>query len=250
MFASNTIQFTLYSKAIEELLVHEIYFTILFFILNKSISKNSAIFLAIVLVAGTISMIIPSSFAQPYDSEDPYAKDRKKSADVNIQKIDCDNINSNFNGIDSSIGTDNPFNTGGEETTESIQSNEDSTNTFGNGWEKRKDNGDFEIYCINNNKNEVVQMPGQTLPINIYQVVDEARTSASGGTATSTAICDEGDVALSGSYLLIRPPDTEIVIDGVLSTPDKWIASATAVAGKSITIQSIAQCLDNPPLRP
>ncbi|MFB5600876.1 MAG: hypothetical protein ACE5SW_11700 [Nitrososphaeraceae archaeon] len=72
---------------------------------NKS--KIGSIFLlAAVLVAGTtISMGIPPSFAQSYyhqqEYEDPYAKeDRKKSADVNIQKIRCINENTNVNGVD------------------------------------------------------------------------------------------------------------------------------------------------------
>lgn len=66
--------------------------------MKTSLSKNSAVFLAIVLVAGTISIMIPATFAQSY--KDPYAKDQnKKSWDVNFQKVKCNNII--INGVDS-----------------------------------------------------------------------------------------------------------------------------------------------------
>ncbi|MFB5600917.1 MAG: hypothetical protein ACE5SW_11915 [Nitrososphaeraceae archaeon] len=71
--------------------------------MNTQISKNSAVFLAAVLVAGTISMIVPSSFAQSYEdpyAQDPYAKDQKKSTSVNVQKIKCVNENLNVNGVE------------------------------------------------------------------------------------------------------------------------------------------------------
>jgi len=65
---------------------------------KNSLSKNSAIFLAIMLVAGTISIMIPTTFGQSY--KDPYAKDqKKKSSDVNFQKVKCNNII--INGVDS-----------------------------------------------------------------------------------------------------------------------------------------------------
>jgi len=41
-----------------------------------------------------------------------------------------------------------------------------------------------------------------------------------------------------------------MVIDGVLSTPDRWQAVAQAVAGASVTILSLFPCFDNPPMRP
>ena len=65
--------------------------------MNSNVSKNSTVFLAVVLVAGTISTMIPTTtFAQSYDG--PYAKDQKSSK-VNIQKVNCNNII--INGIDS-----------------------------------------------------------------------------------------------------------------------------------------------------
>ena len=75
-------------------------------------NKISSIFLAAVLVAGTLAITISSSFALPYipyfadpyaknPYSDPYAKDHKKKAsDVNVQKIKCVNENTNINGVD------------------------------------------------------------------------------------------------------------------------------------------------------
>ncbi|MFB5600373.1 MAG: hypothetical protein ACE5SW_09125 [Nitrososphaeraceae archaeon] len=71
---------------------------------NSKIRNTTIFVMAAVLVIGTISMIIPGSFAQPYSekeySEDPYAKDNKKSTNVNIQKIKCINSNYNINGVE------------------------------------------------------------------------------------------------------------------------------------------------------
>ncbi|MFB5600879.1 MAG: hypothetical protein ACE5SW_11715 [Nitrososphaeraceae archaeon] len=53
--------------------------------MNSKIKTSSMLLLAAVLVAGTISMTIPSSFAEP---------------GVNIQKIKCHNSNTNINGVD------------------------------------------------------------------------------------------------------------------------------------------------------
>ncbi|MFB5600920.1 MAG: hypothetical protein ACE5SW_11930 [Nitrososphaeraceae archaeon] len=52
--------------------------------MNSKIKTGSMLVLAAVLVAGTISMTIPSSFAEP---------------GVNIQKIKCVNSNTNINGV-------------------------------------------------------------------------------------------------------------------------------------------------------
>jgi len=73
--------------------------------MESSKFRNGTIFIMIaVLVAGTISMVMPTSFAEPYDQKfykDPYAKDHyKKSPGVSVQKIKCVNFNINLNGID------------------------------------------------------------------------------------------------------------------------------------------------------
>lgn len=60
--------------------------------------KNNILFLSAILIAGTLSMMIPTTtFAQSY--EDSNGKDQK-STDLNIQKVKCNNII--LNGVDDS----------------------------------------------------------------------------------------------------------------------------------------------------
>ncbi|MFB5600796.1 MAG: hypothetical protein ACE5SW_11300 [Nitrososphaeraceae archaeon] len=71
--------------------------------MNSQIKIGSMFLLAAVLVAGTISMTIPSSFAQPYAPDpyaDPYAMEKPHPKSVNVQKINCHNSNTNINGVD------------------------------------------------------------------------------------------------------------------------------------------------------
>ncbi|MFB5600819.1 MAG: hypothetical protein ACE5SW_11415 [Nitrososphaeraceae archaeon] len=77
--------------------------------MNTTILKNSAVFLVLVIVAGTIFTASPvPSFSQPYYSEqqeyyteEPYTKDHKKLPF--IQNIKCSNII--INGIDNPAAT-------------------------------------------------------------------------------------------------------------------------------------------------
>ncbi|MFB5600262.1 MAG: hypothetical protein ACE5SW_08565 [Nitrososphaeraceae archaeon] len=92
--------------------------------MNSKIKTGSMFLLAAVLVVGTISMTIPSSFAQSY-APDPYAPDPKS---VNVQKIKCVNSNVNVNGVDV-----NQFLDENGEVTEAQQLEEDgTTNENGN----------------------------------------------------------------------------------------------------------------------
>jgi hypothetical protein len=72
--------------------------------MNTKIKTGSLFLLAAVLVAGTISMVIPSSFAQPYApdpyAQDPYVMEKPHPTSVNVQKINCHNSNVNVNGLD------------------------------------------------------------------------------------------------------------------------------------------------------
>ncbi|MDR4511075.1 MAG: hypothetical protein MRJ93_05145 [Nitrososphaeraceae archaeon] len=74
--------------------------------MNTKTKTFSMFLLAAVLVTGTISMTIPSSFAAPvyYSYDDSYANDyKKKGTNVNIQKAKCTNII--INGVDKSRPT-------------------------------------------------------------------------------------------------------------------------------------------------
>ncbi|MFB5600918.1 MAG: hypothetical protein ACE5SW_11920 [Nitrososphaeraceae archaeon] len=127
---------------------------------NSKIRNGTIFIMAAVLVAGTISMIIPSSFAQSYEdpyAKDPYANDNKKSTDVNIQKIKCINENTNVNGIDI---TEIPQN--GIAAAEA-QANEDGS-ANGNGPTNENGNGinfdkNLVNICVNLNFNNQERVP-------------------------------------------------------------------------------------------
>ena len=144
--------------------------------MNKivSIKNTSAIFLATLLVLGTISTILPSvqaqpyyedtyeadypSYSQDYEQEYPSYKPDYKSKDSSssvINKIKCNNINSNNNGVDVSLGVPNNDNAIAEAQTADNEGQETTANgLYGerNGY-KQKDNG-FKFVCVNNNDNE------------------------------------------------------------------------------------------------
>jgi endonuclease/exonuclease/phosphatase family metal-dependent hydrolase len=150
--------------------------------LNKiiSIKKTSSIFLAIVLVAGTIAslyslfMTIGTAQAQPYYGMDNYKSEYgydyddanynnypKKSSDVNIQKIECINANINVN----ELGINQiPQETNSLATTAEAAANEESNSNDANtqsdkGFEDRInfDSNHLNI-CLNNNKNHHQQI--------------------------------------------------------------------------------------------
>jgi hypothetical protein len=151
--------------------------------LNKIVSRKNtnAIFLATVLVLGTIATISPSfmlgaqaelyygmddrydsyeaeytgsnsyeptdypSYKPEYQSDNSY---KSKDSDF-IKKIKCNNINSNLNGIESTTDVNGLLGSEGV----SAQGDEDtSANAFGND-ERNNNNGSFDVDCINNNNN-------------------------------------------------------------------------------------------------
>jgi len=147
--------------------------------LNKIVSTKttSSIFLAALLVVGTIATILPSAQAQPYyemnngygsyepgpaytnnnSYESEYASDnsyyKSKDSNVILKKINCNNINSNNNGVDVNLGVPN------NDALVEAQAAEGSETTTANGLYderngyKQNDNG-FKFVCINNNDNE------------------------------------------------------------------------------------------------
>jgi hypothetical protein len=138
--------------------------------LNKIVlEKNiSAIFLAIVLVAGTIVLSSPSFMttasaqAQPYYGMDKnydksYGKDNYKSKDnVIVKKINCNNINVNVNGLEldglppflgNLLASEGQDGYGGASSY--------GSGSYGVGGQSGYDN-DFRFICINNNNNTVI----------------------------------------------------------------------------------------------
>jgi endonuclease/exonuclease/phosphatase family metal-dependent hydrolase len=151
--------------------------------LSKLISiKINKIFLAILLVAGTIALSSSSSFvigtaqAQPYYGMDIYKSEYgyhddnnnypKKSYDVNIQKIECVNININVNELDI---TQLPQETNGLATAEvaaNEESNLDSANMQNEGFgDSINFNKNFINICknFNNNHQQIGQIKDSPL---------------------------------------------------------------------------------------
>jgi hypothetical protein len=151
--------------------------------------RNSAIFLSILLVLGTIATVLPSAQAQPYDlnigygsyepepeytnsnsyepreyptysqdyqqeyqSDNSYAKS-KDSSNTIIKKIKCNNINANLNGVEANLGIPN-------DDGAIAEAQEEDQTTAANGWGYsegyRQNSNDFKFVCVNNNDNTVV----------------------------------------------------------------------------------------------
>jgi hypothetical protein len=142
---------------------------------NKILStkRNSAIFLATLLVLGTLATILPSAQAQPYYEEEYYQEYpsyqdnnyyKSKDSSSFINKIKCNNINDNFNNVDVNSGLPNG--------NDAIAEDEGPATTAANGWGNGERNGytqngnDFRFVCINNNDNENnIVVVNETTPI-------------------------------------------------------------------------------------
>ena len=92
--------------------------------------------------------------------------------------------------------------------------------------------------------------PNQILSTGAYGVIGDTGTSAGSpaNVAFSTAVCDDGDIVLSGSYDFVSPSNTSEVRDAPLSLNDGWTTSATPTNAEfPIEVTTIAYCFDNPP---
>jgi hypothetical protein len=174
--------------------------------LNKIISKKttSAIFLATVLVLGTIAVSSPSfmtranaqadsyyemdnrydsyepteytdnnsyepteypSYKPEYPSDNRDYKSKKDSSNTIVKKVKCNNINSNNNGVNVNLGLPN-----NDALVEAQAADNEGQATTANGWgndERNKQNGnDFKFVCINNNDNEnnIIETTPEPIP--------------------------------------------------------------------------------------
>lgn len=213
------------------------------------------------------------NYEQEYNSyeNDSNNKDKSKDSEVSsIKKIKCNNINSNLNGVESSPDLNNLLGVGGDE---SIQDEDASANAYGyNGY---KNNGNFDIDCINNNDNEGGQGitgpqgpqgpagPNQILSSNLYSVEGEEVTATpESGQQSSIAECNTGDTVLEGGYQItistINPPPL-ISKNGPLPNPINLppytgpdnsayaVAMDNVAVGTTTTFSAYAYCFDNSP---
>jgi hypothetical protein len=137
-----------------------------------SIKRNSAIFLATVLLAGTIALSSPSFMtnvsaqSESYYGMDnnnyksQYGQDKYKTKDnVVVKKINCNNINVNVNGLELNglppflgnlLASDGQDGYGGASSY--------GSGSYGDGGQSGydKNNNSFKFVCINNNNNTVI----------------------------------------------------------------------------------------------
>jgi hypothetical protein len=180
----------------------------------------------------------------------PYAKDNnylKAQYSDFMKKIKCNNINSNLNGIDANIGTNDPLSSIGAE---SIQ-DDPSTNSFGNGY---RNNDNFDVDCINNNDNigprepEGPQgSPGLQGPF--YQVLSNVTDVNPDELGSVDISCDDGDFAISGSgRFLVAQGDNMRSIADLQLNDTSWTAELNFDGENNGGVQVFAICIDNPPL--
>jgi hypothetical protein len=91
---------------------------------------------------------------------------------------------------------------------------------------------------------------------NLYPVLGDTRTvNNTVGFATSTAICDDEDIAITGAFIVnpVDPLSTgtyDIRLNGQTGTLPSNVWETQIVGQAGTTVQTVGFCFDNPPLRP
>ena len=97
---------------------------------------------------------------------------------------------------------------------------------------------------IGPNGTQGLQGPNQINSSSVYTVPGNFSSTAPDGFALSIAMCNLGDTALSGSYILNNAADATVVGDFALPTQDGWATIATGTVFAAV--QTNVQCFDNP----
>jgi hypothetical protein len=189
---------------------------------NSTTTKYSAIFLAVILVAGTIATFTPSFMvgtaqAQPYYGMDSDRESDRKS--VNVSSLKCNNINVNVNGLELDVFPS--FLGGGEGlAAETQDANTDASSFAGNGPNGGSEINDFRFICINNNNNTVIEEEEPIPPI------------------PPTPTCDDCFAAL--------PPAVQAAVTNVLETipPEGLPQDTTPPVTIPTTVGSIPELCD------
>ena len=133
-----------------------------------------------------------------YEEADQYEQYAKSQGNDFVKKIKCNNISSNINGDNNSINFGSSSGVGAE----SIQ-DDASVDTYG--YDKRN-NGSFDLDCINNNEGGIPGPEGPQGPPgittldshNIYRV--NATDDGADGQILLDADCDSGDFVIEAGY--------------------------------------------------
>ena len=206
---------------------------------------------------------------QPYSSDNNYVK--SQNSDL-VKKIKCNNINANLNGLN--LNTLPGSTTAEDIGTQALEENDGaSANSFGNGYERN--NGNFDLNCINNNDNQ--GGPGQVGPqgpvgpegpsgitqlnegTNVYQVTAQANNSPQGSppekpiNLSVQAKCDPGDFVINGGYNIRGPANIltlNLINQPITSPPGSgWdvLQYAFDAPASTVIVTVNAYCFDNPP---
>jgi len=160
------------------------------------------------------------SYQQEYSSDNSYYKFKDSSKSVSINKIKCNNINVNVNGLELDVLP--PF-LGGEVAT-TASDGETGANSFANNGDGSQIN-DFRFICINNNNNTVVGEEPSVLP---------EKTNAT-LMVTKTVTCSPTDtlppaIAECQELLSIAPPSSfNIFVTGNNPNPSEFAGSNVPV---------------------
>jgi hypothetical protein len=236
---------------------------------------------SIIIFLGLLTFLLPvapsvshsnalafNDYGYQADKYEKYANDmandnyyKSHGSDV-VKKIKCNNINANINGVEANIETTDPLGVGAA----SLQDDDTSASWFAN---DQRNNGNFDLDCINNNNNNAGGQggngtgsqgpqgpPGQpglsTITTdNVYTNVGPTKDIFTNDFTSSVALCDENDTALSGSFAItfeggigeIAP----IVSSKPLANETGWNATGWQNTSGNSRITGDVVCFDNPP---
>jgi hypothetical protein len=131
--------------------------------INVTTAKITPIFLATVLVLGTIALSSPSFMtgaqAEPYYGMDKTYK-KSNGKDVSVKSVKCKNVNVNVNGLELNVLPPTLANllSSGDE-------GERGAASYGSGGQSGYDNNSFKFICINNNNNVFVEQESPIPPV-------------------------------------------------------------------------------------
>jgi hypothetical protein len=94
--------------------------------------------------------------------------------------------------------------------------------------------------------------PTQINSSSVYFAGGESGNTSGTGLAFSEALCDPGDIVLSGSYVITNVGNTGFISDSASSGDNGWEATASGPdtpPDATVGIRAFAHCFDNPPLR-
>lgn len=192
--------------------------------MNKILSiKSNAIFLAVILVVGTIAAFSPSFMVGTVQAEPYYGMDKtyKKSSgkDVSVKSIKCNNVNVNVNGLELNL-TSVPLL--GSLLTSEAQADEGERDTgpYGNGERDYVDqsisNKNFKFVCINNNNNTVIGIDdeGET-PIQTPTGCTDCFLSTTEGGPIPPELHEILELHLAGAPIIIEPNDVPRIVSSI-----------------------------------